>query len=71
MRAAGAKHDVRADQTGEEHHFRGQEQPHRDLAGRDRRVVDVRGRGRRRGAAGSVAVELWVATAIVITTLGA
>ena len=71
VRAAGAEHDVRADQTGEEHHFRGQEQPHRDLAGRDRRMVVRCGRWPAPCAAGSVAVELWVATAIVITTLGA
>ena len=71
VRAAGAEHDVRADQPGEEHHFRGQEQPHGDLAGRDGRVVVGRGRGRGHARRARVAVELWVATAIVISTLGA
>ena len=72
VRAAGAKHDVRADQAGEEHHFRGQEQPHGDLAGRDRRdAAGTCGRGRRRVRRSPVVVELWVATAIVITTLEA
>ena len=45
-RAPRAEDDVGADQAGEEHDLGGQEQPHRDLAGRDRRVLDGRGRGR-------------------------
>ena len=45
--AARAEDDVRADQAGEEHDLGGQEEPHRDLAGRHRRVLDGRRRGRR------------------------
>ena len=66
MRAAGAEDDVRPDQPGEEHDLGGQEQPHRDLAGRDRRRV---GRGRAACPAGFGWVELWVAIAIVKSTL--
>ena len=38
-RAAGPEDDVRPDQPGEEHDLGGQEQPHRDLAGRHRGLV--------------------------------
>ena len=44
---ARAKDDVRPDQAGEEHDLGGQKEPHRDLAGRHRRVLDARRRGRR------------------------
>ena len=41
--AARAKDDVRADQPGEEHDFRGQKEPHGHLARRHGRVMVGRG----------------------------
>ena len=70
MRAAGAEDDIRADQAGEEHHLVARKSHMATLPG-------VTGAWRTRVGAwpapwrGPVAVELWVATAIVVTTLGA
>jgi hypothetical protein len=43
-----AKHDVRADQPGEEHHFRGEEQPDGDLAVADAGLQNTAVRHQRR-----------------------
>ena len=66
VRAAGAEDDVRPDQPGEEHDLGGEEQPHGDLAGGDGRRC---GSGAWAFPAGFECVVLWVAIAIVRSTL--